>query len=101
MSADPILEARYEALIAWAAVLPHNASVAARVGSHTGYLSVTTTVRADGSKRVSVRVRDQNRGARRQYQTVLPYHLADGTINCFQIRAENGRYVNWTPEVTA
>jgi len=98
VSAQSTPDARYEALLAWAQALPQPNGIAARIGSHTGYLSVTTTSKADGSKRVSVRVRDQNRGARHQYLGVIPANLADDSTRPCQIRAANGRYVNWTPQ---
>lgn len=100
MSADTP-EARYEALLAWAQTLPPATGITARIGSHTGYLTVTTTIKTDGSKHVSVRVRNPNRGARSQYRGVTPHHLTDDSFARFQIRGDNGRYVNWTPEEAA
>ena len=93
---DPL----YRALLAWAEALPHGGiSVPARVGDHTGYLSVERTRSQDGSVRVAVRVRDSRKGARHQYRGVIPHHLADGSHARFQIKAPNGRYIDWTPDV--
>jgi len=84
---------QYEALLAWAVALPYDtAAIEARVGTHTGSLSIYRSA----SGRVSVRVRDSRKTPTKQYQGVLPHHLADGGGARFQIRASNGRYVNWT-----
>ena len=86
----------YQALLAWATALPSGgAGVSARIGDHTGYVSVMHS----GHGRTTVRVRDSRKSARHQYRGVTPHNLTDGSYVRFQIKAPNGRYIDWTPDM--
>lgn len=81
------------ALAAW--VETHKSAPArltdVRGRAHTGTLGVTTS---SGGERVSVRVRDDKRGARSQYATVFERDLHDGPGRRLEVKV-GSKYVPW------
>jgi hypothetical protein len=81
--------------VEWAHRNPH-ATARVRHGGrwHVGIISVTTTHRPDGTARTVVRVRDNTRGARSQYQLVTPRAVESGDL---QVKV-GARYQPWQPQ---
>jgi hypothetical protein len=82
------------ALVAW--VRAHKGASArltdVRGRTHTGTLGVTQM--SGGSDRLTVRVRDDKRGARSQYATVFERDLHDGPGRRLEVKV-GSRYVPW------